>query len=235
MNRFKQSSFNTYFNFWHRIRWWLAFSHLSPVELTVHENKSQLLCWFCSGNSDASTPELKTKGGLILFKPGPFSSFQTHHLCQSVCFSVNLRCRRHDWKLLKSCCKRVPRLAHPPVHPMNLKISDLDSQEVKHQIQGLLWASRHLGGRIIWRGVGVVICHQHYQLSHQPYIQMSTSVQRHKERDQTRLWFTFIAFLWPLERNPPAQKCLDNHLSHSCPAAQKLQMTKTSHNSTLQQ
>lgn len=32
-----------------------------------------------------------------------------------------------------------------------------------------------------------VICHQHYQLSHQPYIQMSTSVQRHKERDQTRL------------------------------------------------
>lgn len=76
---------------------------------------------------------------------------------------------------------------------MNLKISDLDSEEVKHQIQGLLWESSGqaaisavelLGGG---GGEAVVICHQHYQLSHQPYIQMSTSVQRRKERHQTRL------------------------------------------------
>lgn len=63
-------------------------SHLSPVQLNVRKSTSQLLCRFCSGNSDTSTPELKTKGGLILLKLGPFSSFQTHHLSWiSVLFS----------------------------------------------------------------------------------------------------------------------------------------------------
>lgn len=121
-------------------------------------------------------------------------------------FSVNLRCRTYIWKLLKSCCKRVPKFTHLYPHLNNFKIPDLDSQEVKHQIQGLLWASRHLGCRIIWG----VICHQHYQLSHQPYIQISTSAQIHKERVQTRLWSTSIAFLWPLERKSPVRKTLDN-------------------------
>lgn len=64
-------------------------SHLSPVEFNAHKSSSsQLLCWFCSENSDASTPELKTKEGLILLKLGPFSSSQTHYLSRiSMLFS----------------------------------------------------------------------------------------------------------------------------------------------------
>lgn len=63
-------------------------SYLSPVELNVSKSTSQLFFWFCSGNSDTSTPELKPKGGLMLLKLGPFSSFHTHYLSWiSVLFS----------------------------------------------------------------------------------------------------------------------------------------------------
>ena len=49
-------------------------SHLSPGEC---KSTFQLLCLFCSGNSDTSTAELKAKGGLVLLKPGPH--FTSNH------------------------------------------------------------------------------------------------------------------------------------------------------------
>jgi len=201
-------------------------SHLSPVELNVHKSTSQLLRSLCSGNSDTSMPEVTTKWGLILFKLGPFTS------AILVWFPVNLGCGRYVWKLLKLYCKRVPRFTHPHLHHTNLRISDLDSQEVKHQIQGLLWASHHRGCRIILGGdMPSALSVQPSPIHTNKHLPLYKDIKKGSRLD----WFTFIAFLWPPERKPPAQKTLDNHLSRSCPAAEKWQMTKTSNNSTLWQ